>query len=159
MSLQAKLLRVLQEKAVTPIGAHQDIQVDVRVLATSNRNMMDEIRGGKFREDLYYRLNVFPLTTLNLSARPADIIPITTVLLKRHCENKDRVPWLSREALKVLTNYDWPGNVRELENVLQRALVLCEGNVINAADIVTDLGRHNMAATHQTNLKRQQAGS
>ena len=159
MSLQAKLLRVLQEKAVTPIGAHQDIQVDVRVLATSNRNMMDEIRGGKFREDLYYRLNVFPLTTLNLSARPADIIPITTVLLKRHCENKDQVPWLSREALKVLTNYDWPGNVRELENVLQRALVLCEGNVINAADIVTDLGRHNMAATHQTNLKRQQAGS
>ena len=159
MSLQAKLLRVLQEKAVTPIGAHQDIQVDVRVLATSNRNMMDEIRGGKFREDLYYRLNVFPLTTLNLSARPADIVPITTVLLKRHCENKDQVPWLSREALKVLTNYDWPGNVRELENVLQRALVLCEGNVINAADIVTDLGRHNMAATHQTNLKRQQAGS
>lgn len=159
MSLQAKLLRVLQEKAVTPIGAHQDIPVDVRVLATSNRDMMDEIRGGKFREDLYYRLNVFPLTTLNLSARPADIVPITTVLLKRHCENKDQVPWLSREALQVLTNYDWPGNVRELENVLQRALVLCEGNVINAADIVTDLGGHTMAATHPTNLKRQQAGS
>ena len=154
MSLQAKLLRVLQEKAVTPIGAHQDIPVDVRVLATSNRDMMDEIRDGKFREDLYYRLNVFPLTTLHLAARRADIIPIATVLLKRHCENKDQIPWLSREALQVLTGYDWPGNVRELENVLQRALVLCEGDVINAADIVTDLGSANMAAT-PTNLKLQ----
>ncbi len=158
MSLQAKLLRVLQEKAVTPIGAHQDIAVDVRVLATSNRDMMDEIRDGKFREDLYYRLNVFPLTTLHLAARRADIIPIATVLLKRHCENKDQIPWLTREALQVLTSYDWPGNVRELENVLQRALVLCEGNIINAADIVTDLGSHNMAAT-PTNLKLQHTGS
>ena len=158
MSLQAKLLRVLQEKAVTPIGAHQDIAVDVRVLATSNRDMMDEIRDGKFREDLYYRLNVFPLTTLHLAARRADIIPIATVLLKRHCENKDQIPWLTREALQVLINYDWPGNVRELENVLQRALVLCEGNFINAADIVTDLGGHNMAAI-PTNLKHQHTGS
>ena len=158
MSLQAKLLRVLQEKAVTPIGAHQDIAVDVRVLATSNRDMMDEIRDGKFREDLYYRLNVFPLTTLHLAARRADIIPISTVLLKRHCENKDQIPWLTREALQVLTSYDWPGNVRELENVLQRALVLCEGNFINAADIVTDLGGHNMAAI-PTNLKLQHTGS
>ncbi|MEC8566648.1 MAG: sigma-54 dependent transcriptional regulator, partial [Pseudomonadota bacterium] len=158
MSLQAKLLRVLQEKAVTPIGAHQDIPVDVRVLATSNRDMMDEICNGKFREDLYYRLNVFPLTTLNLAARRADIIPIATVLLKRHCENKDQIPWLTPEALQVLTSYDWPGNVRELENVLQRALVLCEGSVINAADIVTDLCSANMAAT-PTNLKLKQAGS
>ena len=158
MSLQAKLLRVLQEKAVTPIGAHQDIPVDVRVLATSNRDMMDEIRDGKFREDLYYRLNVFPLTTLHLAARRADIIPIATVLLKRHCENKDQIPWLTPEALQVLTGYDWPGNVRELENVLQRALVLCEGSVINAADIVTDLGSPNMAAT-PTNLKLKQTGS
>ena len=158
MSLQAKLLRVLQEKAVTPIGAHQDITVDVRVLATSNRDMMDEIRDGKFREDLYYRLNVFPLTTLHLAARRPDITPIATVLLKRHCENKDQIPWLTREALQVLISYDWPGNVRELENVLQRALVLCEGNVINASDIVTDLGGHNMAAT-PTKPKLQHTGS
>ena len=158
MALQAKLLRALQEKAVTPIGAHQDIPVDVRVLATSNRDMMDEIRNGKFREDLYYRLNVFPLTTLHLAARRADIIPIATVLLKRHCENKDQIPWLTPEALQVLTGYDWPGNVRELENVLQRALVLCEGDKMNAHDIVTDLGSANMAPT-PTNLKLKQTGS
>ena len=120
--------------------------------------MMDEIRDGKFREDLYYRLNVFPLTTLHLAARRADIIPIATVLLKRHCENKDQIPWLTPEALRVLTGYDWPGNVRELENVLQRALVLCEGSVINAADIVTDLGSANIAAT-PTSLKLKQTGS
>lgn len=159
MSLQAKLLRVLQEKAVTPIGAHQDIAVDVRVLATSNRDMMNEIRDGKFREDLYYRLNVFPLTTLHLSARRADIIPISTVLLKRHCENKDQIPWLSSEALQVLTGYDWPGNVRELENVLQRALVLCEGNVINASDIITDPSVQSLALATPTDLKLQHVGS
>ncbi len=159
MSLQAKLLRVLQEKAVTPIGAHQDIAVDVRVLATSNRDMMSEIRDGKFREDLYYRLNVFPLTTLHLSARRADIIPISTVLLKRHCENKDQIPWLSSEALQVLTGYDWPGNVRELENVLQRALVLCEGNVINASDIITDPSVQSLALATPTDLKLQHVGS
>lgn len=159
MSLQAKLLRVLQEKAVTPIGAHQDIAVDVRVLATSNRDMMSEIRDGKFREDLYYRLNVFPLTTLHLSARPADIIPISTVLLKRHCENKDQIPWLSSEVLQVLTGYDWPGNVRELENVLQRALVLCEGNVINASDIITDPSVQSLALATPTDLKLQHVGS
>lgn len=159
MSLQAKLLRVLQEKAVTPIGAHQDIAVDVRVLATSNRDMMNEIRDGKFREDLYYRLNVFPLTTLHLSARRADIIPISTVLLKRHCENKDQIPWLSSEVLQVLTGYDWPGNVRELENVLQRALVLCEGNVINASDIITDPSVQSLALATPTDLKLQHVGS
>ena len=159
MSLQAKLLRVLQEKAVTPIGAHQDIAVDVRVLATSNRDMISEIRDGKFREDLYYRLNVFPLTTLHLSARRADIIPISTVLLKRHCENKDQIPWLSSEALQVLTGYDWPGNVRELENVLQRALVLCEGNVINASDIITDPSVQSLALATPTDLKLQHVGS
>lgn len=159
MSLQAKLLRVLQEKAVTPIGAHQDIAVDVRVLATSNRDMISEIRDGKFREDLYYRLNVFPLTTLHLSARRADIIPISTVLLKRHCENKDQIPWLSSEVLQVLTGYDWPGNVRELENVLQRALVLCEGNVINASDIITDPSVQSLALATPTDLKLQHVGS
>ena len=80
------------------------------------------------------------------------------IYLKRHCENKDQIPWLTTEALRVLTGYDWPGNVRELENVLQRALVLCEGSVINAADIVTDLGCANISAT-PTSLKLKQTGS
>ena len=85
LSLQAKLLRVLQEKKVTPIGGQRDIDVDVRVIATTNRNMIDEVKEKKFREDLYYRLNVFPIETLHLSERTDDIIPISIALLKSHC--------------------------------------------------------------------------
>ena len=113
LSLQAKLLRVLQEKKVTPIGGQRDIDVDVRVIATTNRDMMTEVREKKFREDLYYRLNVFPLETLNLSERPNDIIPISVALLKRHTEC-DKIPYITKNAQKILTDYDWPGNVREL---------------------------------------------
>lgn len=140
MSLQAKLLRALQEKTVTPIGGHEDISVDVRVLATTNRDMTDAIRRGQFREDLYYRLNVFPLNTLPLAERREDIIPIASALLVRHAKSRlDELPWLDETAIKALTHYAWPGNVRELENVLQRALVLCQNHRITSNDIVTDI--------------------
>ena len=138
LSLQAKLLRVLQEKKVTPIGGQRDIDVDVRVIATTNRDMITEVKEKKFREDLYYRLNVFPLETLNLSERPNDIIPISVALLRRHTDF-DKIPYLTKNAQKILTDYDWPGNVRELENVLQRAIVLSENNIIDERDIMIDL--------------------
>ena len=141
LSLQAKLLRVLQEKKVTPIGGQRDIDVDVRVIATTNRDMITEVKEKKFREDLYYRLNVFPLETLNLSERPNDIIPISIALLKRHTEF-DKIPYITKNAQKILTDYDWPGNVRELENVLQRAIVLSESNIINEANIMIDLNNN-----------------
>ena len=142
LSLQAKLLRVLQEKKVTPIGGQRDIDVDVRVIATTNRNMMDEVKEKKFREDLYYRLNVFPLETLNLSERPKDIIPISIALLRRHT-NIEKIPYITKEAQKILVNYTWPGNVRELENVLQRAIVLSENSVIDHTHIMIDLNDKN----------------
>ena len=138
MALQAKLLRALQEKAVTPIGSQTDIPVDVRVVATTNRNMAEEIREGNFREDLYYRLNVFPLNTVALAARIDDIVPVATFLLERHVKDAASMPWLDHGAIKSLRGYGWPGNVRELENVLQRALVLAEDGVITAADILID---------------------
>ncbi len=138
LSLQAKLLRVLQEKKVTPIGGQRDIEVDVRVIATTNRNMIDEVKNKKFREDLFYRLNVFPIETTNLSERPGDIIPISLTLLKRHVENCSKIPFISESAQKVLTRYNWPGNVRELENVLQRAIVLSKDNIISETDIMID---------------------
>ena len=141
LSLQAKLLRVLQEKKVTPIGGQRDIDVDVRVIATTNRDMINEVKEKKFREDLYYRLNVFPLETLNLSERPNDIIPISVALLKRHTEC-DKIPYITKNAQKILSDYHWPGNVRELENVLQRAIVLSESNIINEADIMIDLNNN-----------------
>ena len=142
LSLQAKLLRVLQEKKVTPIGGQRDIDVNVRVIATTNRDMVEEVKEKKFREDLYYRLNVFPIETHNLSERPDDILPISIALLNRHTENSS-LPYISSEAQKILRDYNWPGNVRELENVLQRSIVLCEKNIIDAKDIMIDVSKES----------------
>ena len=138
MALQAKLLRALQERAVTPIGSQTDIPVDVRVVATTNRNMAEEIRNGNFREDLYYRLNVFPLNTVSLCERDNDIVPIATFLLGRHVKVVTDMPWLDNSAIAALKAHGWPGNVRELENVLQRALVLSQNGVITSNEILID---------------------
>ena len=138
LALQAKLLRALQERAVTPIGSQTDIPVDVRVVATTNRNMAEEIRAGHFREDLYYRLNVFPLNTVALAMRPDDIVPVATFLLNRHVKSASDLPWLGDDAVEALRRYGWPGNVRELENVLQRALVLAQDGIVSANEILID---------------------
>jgi two-component system response regulator FlrC len=136
LSLQAKLLRVLQEREVERLGARQAIQLDVRVIATTNRHLRSDVASGRFREDLYYRLNVFPLTPLPLRARRADVLPLAMRLLASHCKPGERIPALLPDAAQLLLTYDWPGNVRELENVMQRALVLCESDLIRAAHIV-----------------------
>ena len=158
ISLQAKLLRALQEKSVTPIGSQTSIPVDVRVIATTNRNMVEEIRNGNFREDLYYRLNVFPLSTLGLAERPSDIIAISTVLISRHCQDKQAIPFLTPSAQNILMKYTWPGNVRELENVIQRALVLSDGKTICAEDIIIDNALHDGGGqAHIQNMLEKQA--
>ncbi|WP_412563330.1 sigma 54-interacting transcriptional regulator [Thalassobius sp. MITS945101] len=136
LGLQAKLLRVLQEKKVTPLGSQKEESVDVRVIATSNRDMLAEVEAGNFREDLYYRLNVFPLATQELAARPDDIPALATAMIRRHTPEGATLPLLSEEAVATLVEYKWPGNVRELENVVQRALVLRTGDVVSAADIM-----------------------
>ena len=100
--------------------------------------MLSEVREGRFREDLFYRLNVFPLATSNLHERKDDIIAISTILLNRHAIDDDSVPCLTDDAVDLLLAYGWPGNVRELENVLQRALVLCSDGRITGADIMVD---------------------
>ena len=138
LGLQAKLLRALQERRVTPLGSQREVEVDVRVIATTNRQMLSEVREGRFREDLFYRLNVFPLATRNLHERKDDIIAISTILLSRHAIDEDTVPCLTDDAIDLLLAYGWPGNVRELENVLQRALVLCSDGRITGADIMVD---------------------
>ena len=157
LSLQAKLLRVLQEKKVTPIGGQRDIDVDVRVIATTNRNMMNEVKEKKFREDLYYRLNVFPIGTLNLSERKDDIIPISVALLKRHSE-KSNLPYIDKSAQNIIKNYIWPGNVRELENVLQRAIVLCDDRIIREKDIMIDVSEESsFISSVQDDINNQKA--
>ncbi len=156
LSLQSKLLRVLQERKVTPIGGSKDIEVDVRVVATTNRDMIAEIKKGSFREDLYYRLNVFPLRTLALCDRPDDILPISAALLKKHTNKEDSLPLLTKRALDVLREHTWPGNVRELENVLQRAMVICNENTITENDIMID---NSILSTEKSLADRIQSGN
>jgi two-component system response regulator FlrC len=147
LSLQAKLLRVLQERKVTPVGGQRDIEVDVRVLATSNRDMASEVRASRFREDLYYRLNVFPLQTKNLSSRQDDILPIAIKILDKHKKQNGNIPFVTSEARELLLNHSWPGNVRELENTLQRALVLSDNSTIKPSSIMIDKSLSNINET------------
>jgi len=139
MALQAKILRVLQEKEVERIGGKQPIAVDVRIIATSNKDIMTEVSNKNFREDLYYRINVFPLQWAPLRARKEDILPLAETFLARHVASKMVQPILSNCAKEKLLAYNWPGNVRELDNVIQRSLVLAQGDHIQAADLLIEL--------------------
>lgn len=133
LALQAKLLRVLQEREVERVGGRKSISLDVRVLATSNRDLVAEVKRGAFREDLYYRLNVFPLEMPALRERPADIVPLAQQFVARFAASFGRAGIaLSAGAARQLTQYGWPGNIRELENVIQRALILAPGDQIEA---------------------------
>lgn len=135
LGLQAKLLRVLQEREVERVGGRKPIALDIRVLATSNRDMAGEVAAGRFREDLFYRLSVFPLAWQPLRERAGDILPLAERLLARHVAKMKHAPVrLSAAAQACLQAHAWPGNVRELDNALQRALILQQGGVIEAAD-------------------------
>jgi two-component system response regulator FlrC len=131
LALQAKLLRVLQEKEVERVGGRKAIALDVRLLATSNRDMEAMVARGGFREDLYYRLNVFPIVISPLRERPLDIVPLAQHILAGHGGRPERGSVMLTEAAAVrLMEYPWPGNVRELENVIHRAMILAPGDAI-----------------------------
>ena len=136
LSLQAKLLRVLQEREVERLGSRTSLALNVRVIATTNRRLREEVSAGRFREDLYYRLNVFPITLLPLRSRRDDILPLAMRLLAAHCAAGSRIPAMHPHAAQLLLTYAWPGNVRELENVMQRALVLCDGDLVRDSHII-----------------------
>ncbi len=139
LGLQAKLLRALQEGEVVPLGATQPVKVDVRVIAATNRDLPREIAEGRFREDLYYRLNVFPLRLTALRERTDDIAPLAVAMLLRHAPHPARGLWIDDAALAKLDAHKWPGNVRELENVIRRALLLAgDAPVITPEHIVFD---------------------
>ncbi|ENN6470142.1 sigma-54-dependent Fis family transcriptional regulator [Vibrio vulnificus] len=139
LNLQAKLLRVLQEREVERLGSRKSIKLDVRVLATSNRDLKQYVSAGNFREDLYYRLNVFPITWPSLCDRKGDITPLAKHLAERHCTKQGiPVPRFSPSALEKLLQYPWPGNVRELDNVVQRALILSEDGDISHEHILLE---------------------
>ena len=139
LALQAKLLRVLQEREVERVGGRKLIQLDIRVIATTNRDLPGEVAAGRFREDLYYRLGVFPLQWQALRERPADILPLAERLLAKHCRKMNMgTVRLSTQAAQALQAHPWPGNVRELDNAVQRALVLQQGGVIDVGDLYLD---------------------
>lgn len=139
LALQAKLLRVLQEREVERVGARKPIELDIRVLATTNRDLAGEVAAGRFREDLYYRLSVFPLAWRALRERPADILPLAERLLAKHVRKMNHAPVsLSREARDALLRHPWPGNVRELDNAIQRALILQQGGIVQPHDLCLD---------------------
>lgn len=139
LALQAKLLRTLQEGEVLPLGATKPVKVDVRIVAATNRTLANEVTQGRFREDLYYRLNVFPLVLSALRERPRDIAPLAFGMVLRHGAQRALPSWISAPAIEALEAHDWPGNVRELENVIRRAILLAgDGGVIEAEHIVFD---------------------
>ncbi len=134
-NLQAKLLRVLQERTFERVGGTRQISVDVRVIAATNRNLKQAVAGGTFREDLYYRLNTFPIELPPLRERPGDILPLARVFLGRAARNLGKSNLvLSPEAERVLLSYNWPGNVREIENTMERLAILCD-DVIEPDDL------------------------
>ena len=132
LALQAKLLRVLQEREVERVGGKKAVQLDIRVLATSNRDMQAEVAAGRFREDLFYRLNVFPLEIPALRERPDDILPLANHFLDLYGREQRRLVRLDAEAERLLSAHGWPGNVRELENAMQRALIIAAGDTLDA---------------------------
>ncbi|HIJ83926.1 MAG: two component, sigma54 specific, transcriptional regulator, Fis family [Magnetococcales bacterium] len=139
LNLQAKLLRVLQEREVDPVGGRGAVPLDVRVVASTNRDLKEWAEDGKFREDLYYRLNVFPVSLPPLRKRPGDILLLANHFRKRFIIELGRNDIsFSPSALSVMEKYSWPGNIRELENVIQRALLMAEGRAVEAADLMID---------------------
>ncbi|MEW5923979.1 MAG: sigma-54 dependent transcriptional regulator [Candidatus Zixiibacteriota bacterium] len=131
ISLQAKLLRVLQQKCFERLGGNKSISVDVRVIAATNMDLTEMIKRKHFREDLYYRLSVFPITIPPLRERADDIKPLSDYFINKYClEMKKPAKSLSREALALMEKYHWPGNVRELENTVERSIILAEGKKI-----------------------------
>lgn len=146
--LQAKFLRVLEEERLRRLGGRNEVAVDVRVLAATNRDLSDEIAAGRFREDLFFRLNVFNVTLPALRDRPEDIPPLVELFMRKFAqEGGKRIRGIEREALRRLEGYHWPGNIRELRNCIERAVLLCDGDFISESELPPEvLGRDSDAS-------------
>jgi two-component system response regulator FlrC len=155
LPLQAKLLRALQEREVLPIGATKPVPINVRVVAAANRDLATEVAEGRFRADLYWRLNVMPLMLKPLAERRLDVRAITATLMLRHLTPGEAFPWPTQTAIERLMSHGWPGNVRELENVLQRAMLLRSTDRIEAHDLTIEAG--TLAAAQSVRYAAQAA--
>jgi DNA-binding NtrC family response regulator len=138
--LQGKILRVLQEKEIRRVGGHESLPLDVRLLAATNRDLAQEVAEGRFRQDLYYRVNVFQIKLPPLRERRSDIPLLANHFLQRFSQMAGgRVKEISREAMMALVDYSWPGNIRQLESAIERAVLLCEGEAITVADLTPEV--------------------
>jgi len=155
--LQAKILRVLQERELRRLGGSDLISLDLRVIAATNRNLAERVRDREFREDLFYRLNVFPLKVMPLRERQDDVLPIAHALLSKHRGITKRNCKLSRATQSFLKTYSWPGNVRELENVIQRAMVLAVDGIIEVEHLLLETHSHqgDISSLNQEELLKQ----
>ncbi|MDO4472948.1 MAG: sigma 54-interacting transcriptional regulator [Bacillota bacterium] len=135
LNLQVKLLQVIQERQITPVGGTRPIPVDVRIISATNRNLEELVKEGRFREDLYYRLNVVPINVPSLRERPADIIPLIQMNIARCNRELGETKSMSPDALSILLKYPWPGNIRELQNIIERLVITTSHNVITEDDI------------------------
>ncbi|HSE97723.1 MAG TPA: sigma-54 dependent transcriptional regulator [Blastocatellia bacterium] len=147
ISMQAKLLRALQEKEVMRVGGTRPIKVDVRVIAATNRDLESMVKDGRFREDLYYRLNIIPITIPPLRNRRDDIPPLVDYFVSKHSVAAQRhIRGLTASARNLIMNYSWPGNVRQLESAIERAILLCEGDHIDAEDLPYEIRQEGSPA-------------
>lgn len=140
LDLQVKMLRFLQERKIRPVGAYQEVAVDVRILSASHKDLWQAVQDGTFREDLYYRLNVISITLPSLRERPEDITFLANHFLKKHAGKT-----LSQDALSLIVNYDWPGNVRQLQNVIEHAAILTPAKLIVATTVSEALPKQSIA--------------
>jgi len=135
-AMQVKILRVLQEKNFERVGGTDVIQVDVRIIAATNRDLKKEVREGKFREDLYYRLNVVPIELPPLRERKEDLPLLCDFIIEKHTQKLHKnIKGISPQAMRLLKKYHWPGNIRELDNVIERAVILTDDEIIGVEDL------------------------
>jgi DNA-binding NtrC family response regulator len=158
LSTQAKLLRVLQDGGFDRVGSNETIRTDVRVIAASNKNLHDEVKHGRFRDDLFHRLNVFTIHMLPLRERKEDIPILSEYFLSRAMrETGKQIKGISQDAINLLISHHWPGNVRELENVIKRATVIAGGEILDVNDLILDT-EPPIKASHDLTMETQPSG-
>ncbi|MDX1383722.1 MAG: sigma-54 dependent transcriptional regulator, partial [Thermoanaerobaculia bacterium] len=154
--MQVKLLRALQEKVIRKVGGNREVAVDTRIIAATNRNLLEMIEEGEFREDLYYRINVIPIHLPPLRQRRDDIPLLVDHFIKKYSEQMAiDAPRISVQAMRQLESYDWPGNVRELENLIERTLALCSSDVIEAGDLPPQVRTGSESGDQQIALPKE----
>ena len=155
LSMQSKFLRAIQEKEIIRIGGNSPIPIDVRIIAATNKNLEKAMEEGKFREDLFYRLNVIPIEIPSLKQRKEEIEPLAFSFIEQFNRKYDQNKTMEKGAIRVLTNYEWPGNIRQLKNIIERLVVTTEGSLITETQVIDQLYRDTAICDFMDSSKRR----